>query len=140
MRLDTIMTKPVETISPRASISTAQRVLRLKGIHHLVVVSRANVVGLATAETLKDREAEGAARVGDAMIRNITVLAPETTVRQAADLMMGRPQTAVPVVRHQRLVGIVTVSDLLDLAGTPRPRHRSATAIAAKRISRVAGR
>ena len=117
MRLDAIMTRPVEIISPRASIRTAQRLLTLKAIHHLVVVDRDTVVGLLTAETLKDRGAEGATRVGDAMLRNIIVLSPEMTVREAADLMMAeRSQTAVPVVGNNRLVGIVTVSDLLELA------------------------
>ena len=51
------------------------------------------------------------------MIRNIAVATPEMTVRQAAALMMpGHAQTAVPVVDHNRLVGIVSVSDLLELA------------------------
>ena len=120
MRLKTIMTTPVEIISPGASITTAQRVLKLKRIHHLVVVDRGTIVGLVTADTLKDRQAEGATRVADAMIRNIVILDPETSVREAATLMMpGHPQTAVPLVTNDRLVGIVTVSDLLNLAAAP---------------------
>ena len=118
MRLEAIMTTPVEIISPRASIATAQRFLKVKGIHHLVVVDRANIVGLVTSDTLENRQAEGATRVADAMMRNITVLSPEMTAQEAADLMRpGHPQTAVPLVHDNRLVGIVTVSDLLELAG-----------------------
>jgi CBS domain-containing protein len=117
MRLKAIMTSPVEMIAPRASIRTAQRLLKAKGIHHLVVVDGEAIVGLVTADTLKDRQGEGATRVEDAMIRNITVLSPDMTVREAAARMIpGHPQTAVPLVRRNRLVGIVTVSDLLDLA------------------------
>jgi acetoin utilization protein AcuB len=118
MRLKEIMTTPVEVISPRASIRTAERRLKAKQLHHLVVVDGKAVLGLVTAASLKDRGAEGATRVADAMIRNITVLNPEMTVADAAALMMpDHPQTAVPVVHGNRLVGIVTVSDLLDLAG-----------------------
>lgn len=117
MRLKAIMTKPVEAIAPSALIKTAERRLRSMGIHHLVVVDHGTVVGLVTTETLSNRQAEGARRVGDAMIRNIAVATPEMTVRQAAALMMpGHVQTAVPVVDHNRLVGIVSVSDLLELA------------------------
>jgi CBS domain-containing protein len=117
MRLKAIMTTPVEVISPCASISTAERRLKTKGIHHLVVIEHGTVVGLVTNEALKNRQAEGARRVGDAMIRNIAVATPEMTVREAADLMMsGHLQTAVPVVSNSRLVGIVSVSDLLELA------------------------
>lgn len=117
MQLKAIMTTPVEVISPAASISTAERRLKLKGIHHLVVVEHGKVVGMVTTETLRNRLAEGAKRVGDAMIRNIAIATPEMTVRQAVDLMMpGHVQTAVPVVRNNHLVGLVSVSDLLELA------------------------
>ena len=41
------------------------------------------------------------------------------TVREAAALMSpGHAQTALPIVRDQRLVGIVTVTGLLNLAGS----------------------
>jgi IMP dehydrogenase len=117
MRLKTIMTTPVEVISPVASISTAERRLKLKGIHHLVVVEHGKVVGMVTTETLKSRRDEGAKQVVDAMIRNLAIATPEMTVREAADLMMPEHlQTAVPIVRNDRLVGIVSVSDLLELA------------------------
>ena len=118
MRLETIMTTPVETVSPRASIRTAQRILKSKGIHHLVVLDHATILGLVTADTLKDREAAGATLVADAMIRNITMLSPTMTVRQAVDLMIRHDQSAVPILRNHELIGIVTISDLLDLAGT----------------------
>ena len=135
MRVDAAMTKPVEIISPCASIRTARRVLELKGIHHLVVVQRGRIVGLATAETLKERQADGATRVADAMLRNIIVVSPDLTVREAAGLMLAkRSQTALPVVGMNGLVGIVTVFDLLELAGmasdlvsrrsTPLPKER----------------
>ncbi len=117
MRLKTIMTTPVEVISPAASINTAERRLKLKGIHHLVVVEHGTVVGLVTPDTLKSRQEEGARKVGDAMIRNIVLAPPDMTVREAAELMMpGHTQTALPIVRDNRLVGIVSVSDLLELA------------------------
>ena len=90
MRLKAIMTKPVEAIGPSALITTAERRLMSKDIHH---------------------------RVGDAMIRNVAVATPQMTVREVADLMMpGHAQTAVPVVANNRLVGIVSISDLLELA------------------------
>lgn len=127
MRLKSIMNTPVEVISPSASIATAQRVLKRKRIHHLVVVDHGRIVGLVTTETLNARQAEGATRVVDAMIRNIIVLTPETTVRDAAALLMpGHPQTAVPLVRNDRLVGIVTVSDLIKLAAAPHTRKQPA--------------
>jgi CBS domain-containing protein len=86
-------------------------------------------VGLLTQDILKNRKGEGATKVEDAMLRNITLAAPEMTVREAAVLMTpGHAQTAVPVVSNQRLVGIVTVSDLLRLAASAHRQVRDASA------------
>lgn len=123
MRLNTIMNTAVEVIGPGASLATAEGRLRRKGIHHLVVVDREIVVGLLTENVLLTRQAEGATKVEDAMLRNITLGTPDMTVREAADVMMpGHAQTAVPIVNGHRLVGIVTLSDLLALAAIAR-RH-----------------
>jgi CBS domain-containing protein len=124
-QLKAIMTAPVEVISPRASICTAQKRLTLKRIHHLVVIEHAKVVGLVTADVLRKRQEEGATCVSDVMLRNIIVAPPETTVREAVDLLTpGHLQTALPIVRNNELVGIVSVSDLLELAGGARRRHK----------------
>jgi CBS domain-containing protein len=127
MRLKTLMRAPVAVISPHASLTTAVRRLRVQGIHHLVVVDHGAIVGLLTHDVLRNRKEEGATRVEDAMLRNISIATPEMTLREAVALIRpGHLQTAVPVVHNNRLVGIVTVSDLLDLAA--RTRRPSPTA------------
>jgi CBS domain-containing protein len=129
MRLKNLMTAPVEVISPHALLTTAARRLRVKGIHHLVVVDHGTIVGLLTQDVLRNRTAEGATHVEDAMLRNITIAPPEMTVREVVDLIRpGHLQTAVPIVDHNRLVGIVTVSDLLEFAAQirrPSPHEAS---------------
>jgi CBS domain-containing protein len=127
MRLESVMNTSVEVIGPHASIATAERRLKRKGIHHLVVVDHNVIVGLLTHDILRHRKAEGATRVEDAMLRNITLASMDTTVRDAAALMSpGHAQTAVPIVHDQRLVGIVTVSDLLNLAASAHEHVRRA--------------
>jgi len=125
MRLKNLMRAPVEVISPQALLTTAARRMRVNGIHHLVVVDHGAVVGLLTQDVLRNRKAEGATRVDDAMLRNITIATPGMTLCQVVDLIRpGHLQTAVPIVDSNRLVGIVTVSDLLELAA--RIRHTPA--------------
>lgn len=117
MRLKNLMRAPVEVITPHALLTTAARRLRVKGIHHLVVVDHGNIVGLLTQDVLRNRKAEGATRVEDAMLRNIAIAPPEMTLPEAVELMRpGHLQTALPVVDDDRLVGIVSVSDLLEFA------------------------
>jgi predicted transcriptional regulator len=83
---------------------------------------------MLTDAALESRDAEGVERVEDAMLRNVVTATPDTTVRQAANLMRGRSDSALPVLSAGKLVGIITVSDLLDLLGhgvdRPAPKTR----------------
>jgi CBS-domain-containing membrane protein len=58
------------------------------------------------AATPDDREPSAARRAGLA-----------TTIRQAANLLRGRTIGCLPVMEDSKLVGIVTVTDLLELVG-----------------------
>ena len=50
-------------------------------------------------------------------LANITIARPEMTLHEAVALIgPGHLQTILPVLDNNRLVGIVTVSDLLELA------------------------
>lgn len=117
MRLKDIMSTKVESIRPGETLDRAQALMRLRRIHHLVVIDRGQVVGILTESALQIREAEGVAKVEDAMSRHVATGTPDMTVRQAANLMRGRAESALPVLDDQQLAGIVTVSDLLDLLG-----------------------
>jgi CBS domain-containing protein len=118
MQLKEVMSPHVETIGPQDSLSAAGRRMLDHGIHHLVVVQHGLVTGLLTRDRLESRRDEGATRVDDAMLRNIVTAPPGMSVAAAAALMTpGHPQTGLPVVVGGRLVGIVTLSDLLSLVG-----------------------
>jgi CBS domain-containing protein len=128
MRLKDIMSTKVEAIRPDETLTRAQTLMKVRGIHHLVVMDGRQVVGMLNAGTLQVRDAEGVTRVGDAMSRHVVAGTPEMTIRQAANLMRGRAESALPVVAGDKLTGIVTVSDLLDVLGrgvdraVPKPR------------------
>jgi acetoin utilization protein AcuB len=128
MRLKDIMTTTVESVRPGDTLERAQARMRLGRFHHLVVIDHRQVVGILTEAALQVRQAEGVARVEDAMSRHVVTGTPEMTVRQAANLMRGRAEGALPVIDGPRLVGIVTVTDLLDLLGRgvarPAPKQR----------------
>jgi CBS domain-containing protein len=117
MRLKDIMTERVERISVTESPARARELMRAKRIHHLVVVEDHQIAGLLTAESLHDAEANGAETIEPLMIRRIVTAPPDLTVRKAANLLRGSSVGAVPVVQRGRLIGIVTVSDLLELIG-----------------------
>ncbi|HEY7573905.1 MAG TPA: CBS domain-containing protein [Thermoanaerobaculia bacterium] len=118
MRLQDIMNTRVETISPRESAAAASNRMRGSGIRHLVVQDDRRIVGLLSERDLKGlgsfRQVES---VEDVMTSPVVTASPETTLRQAANLMRGRSIGSLPIVDNGRLAGIVTVTDLLERIG-----------------------
>jgi len=121
IRVQDIMTRNVVTVAPDLPADTAWERMRAKGVHHLVVVRDSEVVGL-----ISDRDAGGRRgqavraghRVADLMTPKPLAVSPDTPVRRAANLMRGRSVGSLVVLgKNGRLVGIVTVADLLDAIG-----------------------
>jgi CBS domain-containing protein len=61
-------------------------------------------------------------RIRDIMSSPVVSLTSETTVKEAARLLVDRSFNALPVVDGGRLVGIVTEADLVPLESRPDPR------------------
>ena len=131
MRLQDVMTKDVRTTTATASADDAWNVMRLHGIHHLVVTKDDRAVGV-----LSDRDAgsrRGAAvratkTVGELMTTPAVTAVPTMTIRQAANVMRGRSLGCLIVVESGRPVGIVTVSDLLEVVGRGLDRGETTSA------------
>jgi CBS domain-containing protein len=120
MRLREIMSTRVVTIAPREPASVAwSRMQRLR-IRHLVVTENAHLVGVVSERDLGGRNGEDIRRgrmVQDLMTTRVVSAEPKTTLRQAANLMRGRTIGSLPVFEGNRLVGIVTATDVLDELG-----------------------
>jgi CBS domain-containing protein len=120
MRAAEIMSEGVEKVPSTMAADAAWEMMRRKGIHHLVVMNGSDVVGVLSHRDAGGRNGasiRARSTVGDLMTSSVVTVKPEETVRRIANLMRGRTIGCVPVVDKQRVVGIVTVSDLLDLVG-----------------------
>lgn len=120
MRVAEVMTRDVQTVSPGTPAAEAWELMRRKGIHHLVVMSGSEVMGV-----LSDRDAGGRrgasvrarSNVAGLMTTSVVTTDPDATIRRIANVMRGRTIGCVPVIDGKRLVGIVTAADLLELLG-----------------------
>jgi len=120
MRVFEVMTEGVQTVPPGMPASDAWELMRRERIHHLVVTKGSDIAGV-----LSERDTGGRlgarARIGhsvaDFMTSPAVTVGRTDTIRLVAKLMRGRTIGCVPVVDGKRLVGIVTVSDLLDALG-----------------------
>jgi CBS domain-containing protein len=117
MRLAEIMTTEVERVRRGDSPQRASALMQMRNIHHLVVVDDHRVVGLLSADDLRRPDSFSARTVEPLMTRRIVSAPPDLPVRKAANLLRGSSVGALPVLDRGKLVGIVTVSDLLDLLG-----------------------
>ena len=130
MLVQDVMTRAVSTVSPKTAADAAWDVMKARGIHHLVVTEGRTIVGI-----LSHRDAGGRLGalvrkghvVGDLMTEPVLTVPPETTVRKAANLMRGRSIGCLVVAEAGRVLGIVTVSDLLELVGRGLDRHVETT-------------
>jgi acetoin utilization protein AcuB len=120
MRVVEIMKKKVETVAPEASSEEAWNRMQMRKVHHLVVARGSEVIGVVSDRDLGGMR--GATyRVGrdvaDVMTPSVVTARPDTTLREAANLLRGRTIGCLPVLEKEKLVGIVTTSDLLVLLG-----------------------
>jgi acetoin utilization protein AcuB len=120
MRVQDVMTAGVQTISPTATADDAWTMMAIKGVHHLVVKDAARVVGVISANDLGGKRGARMRQnrlVADLMTAGVVTMQPTATVRQAANLMRGRSVGCLVVATGDSVVGIVTISDLLELIG-----------------------
>lgn len=116
MLLSEIMSVPVATVLPTASVVEATALMDRARTRHLVVVGRGRqIVGTISANDL--RTAEPGCTVESVMSTAAMTAPAGTDVRKAAKLLRGRNIGCLPVVEGGRLVGVVTTSDLLALLG-----------------------
>ena len=118
MKLCDIMNRDVLTTTPSTSAEAAWDEMRARNFHHLVVMTDSAVVGVISEHDLGGSRRTTARRmgraVGELMACDVTSASPSTQIRSAANRMRGRSIGCLPVVEHGKLVGIVTVSDLLE--------------------------
>lgn len=120
MRVQDVMTPGVQTVSAMTTAEDAWNLMRTKRVHHLVVTDGRRVVGV-----LSDRDAGGRRgapvrkdrTVADLMTERVVTVTPTTPVRKAANLMRGRSIGCLVVTSGDRVAGIVTAADLLELLG-----------------------
>jgi acetoin utilization protein AcuB len=135
MRIDRYMRHPVITIKSGDTIAHARELLERHRVNQLPVVVDDRLVGIVTDRDLRDAFPSvfqperrsgvdpAAIPVRDVMSANVLTVPPDATVTHAARIMRRERIGALPVVAGDRLVGILTRTDVLGacLEGEPHP-------------------
>ena len=113
-----IMSKPAVVATPDTVVGEARRMFRKACIRHLPVLDGELLVGIVSERDL-GRAVGDALPVAEIMTRPVFVLSPTTTLRRAARILGERRFGALPVVDGRKLIGMVSVVDVMRLAGAP---------------------
>jgi len=114
MRVGDVMTTKVETVGPDESAEDARSRMQALRVHHLVVTEGKAVVGVISD---RDLDAPEGKKVSELMSAKPVTITARATVRDAANELRGNVIGCLPVLDDDRLVGIITTTDLLDLIG-----------------------
>lgn len=135
MRVEDVMSTDVMTVTPQTSLKEAARMLVGRRVSGFPVVENGAVVGVVSESDIVNLErgefSEGTHRifrsrdrkrdprrasartVGEVMTSPAITVMPIWTVAGAAALMLDKHVNRLPVVRADRLVGIVTRADVV---------------------------
>ncbi|WP_291010537.1 CBS domain-containing protein [Hydrogenophaga sp.] len=110
---------PLCTVSPDASVFEALQILAKHGVGALPVVEGDKLVGVVSERDYTRKIAlEGKnsreARVADIMTREVLVVKPNSRARECMALMSSKKIRHLPVVDGERLVGMLSIRDILD--------------------------
>jgi len=108
----------VYTIEPTATVFDAAKLMAEKNVGALVVVEREQVVGIVTERDYMRNVALGARApketpLRDIMTTTVMVVPPYRTSQECMALMTEHRRRHLPVIDGDRLVGIVSIGDLV---------------------------
>jgi acetoin utilization protein AcuB len=118
-RVSDVMMRPVETVGPSTSFEEAAARCRELQVHHLPVVDAGRLVGLLSDRDLRAAAGNGLpgeTPVAEIMSTELVTVSPNDGAAQVARQLISNRFSSVPVVEAGRLVGLVTVTDLLVFA------------------------
>lgn len=125
LRVEQLMTSELYTVHPDDPVELAANVMKWRGVRHVLVEDdQHHLVGLVTYQHMLGHLIKGAAQsdeslsVRDVMSTDPIVVAPDTSSLDAIALMRQKDVSCLPVVKSDRLVGMITKDDFMNMAGS----------------------
>ena len=127
--IDELMTANPYTLRENDTLEDARRIMTERHIRHIPITDdNHHLLGLVTQRDVLEATDPGSKqqanrvsssdniKLSDIMIRNVSVVHQSESVRQAAIFLRSHKFGCLPVVSNDRLVGIITDSDFIDIA------------------------
>ena len=124
-----IMTTEVITLNHNDDLETAEALFKKNKIRHIPVLKGGKVIGILSftdllrisfADAVDEDEYEidtvvyNMFSIEQVMAKNLISVNSQTTIKEVAEILSKREFHALPVVDDDKLVGIVTTTDLIN--------------------------
>jgi acetoin utilization protein AcuB len=117
MKIKSLMIPDPITITEKASVAEAIELMKINSIRHLPVIGKNKILkGFVTLADLKQGlipSMFGEVSLADLMIKKPVTVEPDEDVEFAAQKIYRNKIGGMPVVKGGKLVGIITVTDIL---------------------------
>lgn len=120
-----LMTSPVLTILPHTRLPTIKQIMCERGVHRLPVVERDRLLGIITLGDVRNafpsdlpplnrapQPRLDAVRAEHLMRTDVITIGPDAAIPAAVGRLLQYKVSGLPVVAGDRLVGIITKSDV----------------------------
>ena len=124
-----IMTTDVVTLDRKDTLDAAELLFKTHNIRHIPVVDKDVILGMLSftdllrisfADAVYDDEETidtivyNMFTIEQVMAKKLVSVTPNTTIKEVAGILSKKEFHALPVVDNEKLVGIVTTTDLLN--------------------------
>ncbi|WP_452600404.1 CBS domain-containing protein [Pontimicrobium sp. MEBiC01747] len=127
--ISAIMTKDVITLNHSDNLETAETLFKKNNIRHIPVVSGDKIIGMLSYTDLLrisfadavdaneqnvDTVVYNMFTIEQVMAKNLVSVNTNTTIKEVAEILAKKEFHALPVIDNDKLVGIVTTTDLIN--------------------------
>ncbi len=124
-----MMTTEVITLNVTDNLDTAERLFKSKSIRHIPVVKNEQIIGMLSytdlmriifADAVYEDESQidtvvyNMFTIEQVMAKNLVSVSADTTIKEVAEILSKKEFHALPVIENDKLVGIVTTTDLIN--------------------------
>ena len=115
VQISDLMSFPVYTVPPQASMGVVAAILRERGCTGVPVVDNEKLVGIISRRDFKKvrKDYQLSAPVKAFMSTHVMTISPGKSLMQAARIMVKHDVGRLPVVEDDRIIGILTRSDTM---------------------------
>ncbi len=127
LRTKDLMTRALITVHPDTPVGRAWRLMQARKVRHLPVIEGTRLIGIVSDRDLRQVILDPAIQeqlgnvsralnlltVRQVMTWGVVTVRPDTDARQAAQILREQRISALPVVEGDRLVGILTATDII---------------------------